>query len=697
MNDSIKTRSLAATLCFICAITALSSCSGDLLKAVESDVAAVERQKALDNEENVSAEKRRPLITGFTTTVTGSTNNPTIPINISAEPRAVSTGGPAAIDGYFLSETNTTPTSGWSASVPVNFELSHANGAHTLYLWVKDSFGNVSNAAQLPVTLQPLPITWPSVYADNVTVTGHEVFTLTAGVGDSLVNDFTVSGIGAGTATVSGTTVAVTPTSRWASGPGTITIAGHTTYGLTISKSVPVTVFNGACVSTSGNDSNPGTIREPFKSIAPAISKCASTYSGTTSLVKIAKGTYSVDGNGASKITVSEGISLQGEYDPGQNFQVFAPATPLTTVIADVSTVGGSLANPLACISFSSGVTNDTTMSNIRVVGGSANYSPGVYCKDASPSITSCQILAGGTGIQKDNRYAVKIVGASAPEIIGNLINCAEGNTSLGGASDIIEVYGFEIKDITTSGCLLVQNKISGGMSKDYSIGIWIDSSDSAGNLWLSKNKFFPSDSLNTRDIYYKGTIGTKISNNLFYIGLGSSPNASSKATALFVNGSTSMLKFYNNTLVFGKPYSAGTEYGLYLQSLSPGNNLEFCNNLFCFYSTSGSVFGVYQVPSTLPKYFYNNGYQDFGTGKPLWANTTTTYETIALLHNYLSSVGSNNVMGGFTLSHTQTEYGLSTTDQRGLNGLAQGWGFSDDILGTTRTIGWSIGYFEKN
>ena len=60
-----------------------------------------------------------------------------------------------AVAGYLLTETASKPsagTTGWTSSAPANYTFSQA-GTKTIYAWVKDAAGNISNAIQRNITI----------------------------------------------------------------------------------------------------------------------------------------------------------------------------------------------------------------------------------------------------------------------------------------------------------------------------------------------------------------------------------------------------------------------------------------------------------------------------------------------------------------------------------------------------------------
>ena len=66
------------------------------------------------------------------------------------------------VTGYRLTETNSAPTTGWTATAPGSYTFGTA-GAKTLYAWARDAAGNVSPArsAGVTITLPPGADTTP--------------------------------------------------------------------------------------------------------------------------------------------------------------------------------------------------------------------------------------------------------------------------------------------------------------------------------------------------------------------------------------------------------------------------------------------------------------------------------------------------------------------------------------------------------
>jgi len=106
--------------------------------------------------------------------------NPSISINSGASSTAsssvtlsLSATDDIGVTGYYLSQTSSTPSSsasGWTSvtsapsySASVSYTLSGGNGTNTVYVWFKDSAGNVSSSDSDSITLQDDPPSNPSI------------------------------------------------------------------------------------------------------------------------------------------------------------------------------------------------------------------------------------------------------------------------------------------------------------------------------------------------------------------------------------------------------------------------------------------------------------------------------------------------------------------------------------------------------
>jgi hypothetical protein len=82
-----------------------------------------------------------PVISAFS--ITATSNSLTVPVT------SFVVSGTSGVSGYLLKESSTAPTavsSGWLVSTPTSFTFSGA-GPRTVYAWVRDAAGNISNPA----------------------------------------------------------------------------------------------------------------------------------------------------------------------------------------------------------------------------------------------------------------------------------------------------------------------------------------------------------------------------------------------------------------------------------------------------------------------------------------------------------------------------------------------------------------------
>jgi parallel beta-helix repeat protein len=87
----------------------------------------------------------KPTITDFT--IPGTSSNLSVPVSSFIASDNV------GVTGYLLTESNTTPSAGsdnWTSTAPTSYTLS-SQGSKTLYAWVKDAAGNVSNSASATI------------------------------------------------------------------------------------------------------------------------------------------------------------------------------------------------------------------------------------------------------------------------------------------------------------------------------------------------------------------------------------------------------------------------------------------------------------------------------------------------------------------------------------------------------------------
>ncbi|MEK9144991.1 MAG: hypothetical protein AAB339_05220, partial [Elusimicrobiota bacterium] len=192
-----------------------------------------------------------------TSTLTGSininggatyTNSTTVTLNLSAS-------NIIGVTGYYLSTSSTKPSSGdtgWTSisstasySADVSYSLSSGNGNQTVYVWYKDTAGNISDVANdsiiLDTTAPTITITSPT--SDSTYTTTSSTISLGGSASDSTswLNSVTWSNSRGGSATASGTIGWSISNIDLASGANTITVTAVDGAGNTGTGTITVT------------------------------------------------------------------------------------------------------------------------------------------------------------------------------------------------------------------------------------------------------------------------------------------------------------------------------------------------------------------------------------------------------------------------------------------------------------------------
>lgn len=674
----------AAIIAFVCIAV---SCSSNLLDSIQDDIAEQKKKEALEKQEGKTPEMRKPVITIFAWQgiTGGTTNNPTVLFSCSAEAKAVSATGSAVISGYYISFNSTTPTldaEGWLSDKPESITFPSINGEHTAYLWVKDSFGNMSDAAPLSNTLALKPLLWNAVYLEGMSVPAHEEFNLTA---DEPLDaaGASVSGAGTGTVALSGTgnqTITVSPSSLWTTGTHTITVTAKTALGLTASASRTFTVFNGVCVSVTGSGSV-GSARQPVGTIAVGITRTQTLYPGGGE-VHISQGEYTTNwADSVNRIILVDGVSLVGGYKPDWTSRDVAG---YQTVIRDQSSSGGNDSpNSNRAVNVPATVTNVTRIDGLKVIGGAGAFSASIYSM-GSPRIQNCTIIA-GTGTAE--RAGLLIAGGNI-EVVSCDINIGSGGNTSVGITYGINSLGLGSPEIRDS-------RISGGRSADQSYGI-------SGNVYLLERNIIDGGNsvINCCVSAHLGS-SAEIRNNILHTG-----DTVTNGTIYGLYAQTlNNIKIRNNTFILKCTPSATNVdgYGVYCKN-NPGPTIE--NNLFISPSVvCTKLVAIYKSNvTTTPPQIRNNGYSGFthATSTLLYESEAgVTYNQSQIANLNAESFASANAVGNANTDSTHRLTSLSPSEftTGGLDGSTNGWLYSDDCSGQPRTgngtTGWSMGCYE--
>ena len=159
------------------------------------------------------------------------------------------------VTGYYLSPNSSTPSSsasGWTSvssstsySGSVSYTLSGSDGSKTVYVWFKDSSGNVSNAASDDITLDTtsptINITSPT--SDATYTATSSTISLGGSASDSTsgIKEVTWTNSSGGSGTASGTTSWTISSISLSNGDNTITVTAKDNAGNTATDIITVT------------------------------------------------------------------------------------------------------------------------------------------------------------------------------------------------------------------------------------------------------------------------------------------------------------------------------------------------------------------------------------------------------------------------------------------------------------------------
>jgi len=209
-----------------------------------------------------------------------------------------------------------------------------------------------------------------------------------------------------------------------------------------------------------GFDSNPGTLDEPKRTIQAAIDAAAEL---PGSAVYVAEGTYELDFQNNKYITLVDGVSLYGGYSADDWEIRNIIDTP--SVLVDMSTEGGSLAEPKRALDGGTDVGPDTIVDGFTIQGGTGLFSAAVRVHQSAPTFTNNRILGGSADALTS--YGVWIVDA-APTF-------SENEISAGTTAGPNKSYGIFMDG--NGDAILDGNHVHGGSGGIDSAGIAASSS----------------------------------------------------------------------------------------------------------------------------------------------------------------------------------------------------------------------------
>lgn len=451
--------------------------------------------------------------------------------------------------------------------------------------------------------------------------------------------------------------------------------------------------------SAAGNDSNPGTMQSPMKSLQAAVSSILPNCSAATSCALAIKGgNYTI----SSSLVISTSFSLFGGFDPADWKNRRADKTslsPYDTIITDTSTgVTGTGPDPYSSIKFINHTgTKEKSIIDGVIVNGPVSANAGSYV--APIGIVNLQAGAGVTirnSVTNDlsSTLSVTSVGFVSSNNAGsiNLINNRFNASLVAGGSST--THGIVYNGSTSTGEIIVTNcDIDAGISTTNSSGFF-PSNTVSGTVTLSKNiitaRSCPAcnsigvtanfatpngfsileNTINTGSgsnsfgISFTGGSGLTVSNNIINSGTCVASNCSSAGIQEVSPASNSSIS--NNTITGGNcTGSPCNSAGLYLAA--PGSHTYSGNTITSGHCNTGSCVTTGIFDNTQATLTFNNNVISSGTCNGNSCDARGYYLSHAF--NSLSSTVtfSNNTISSGTCSGTSCKaFGFSTTNSMG-------------------------------
>jgi hypothetical protein len=418
-------------------------------------------------------------------------------------------------------------------------------------------------------------------------------------------------------------------------------------------------------VHPDGSDDNYGTIDLPKATIQAAIDDAEAAYDSAE--VWVAEGDYPID----DRLLITEDIILRGGYAGNDWFDNDPSMYP--TVVRDTRAFGSN-----EVITFLSGAGAASFLSGFELRGGGGDASVVVFCDGGSPAILQNVIKMGNSS----RAYGIVVDNGSAAEITDNTIEASllpiqqygivadesnpkisQNSISTGGATDF---FGIQL---TASSAEITRNTISGGVQTTQSYGVLASES----TVVLRNNVVDPGSLVNDSDpldLYGVFAIQSDIvlHNNTITGGTGSSVTGQVMSTALM---------------------------------LFQGVSAELINNIFLT-GTADLCTGVWQHSAdSLPAVFQANLMYGSADGNYYYEPTNDAYVLdVAALETRLDTLGvatvDSNLFGPDpVLNATDYSFTGSSPSEVTEGGMDLAGQFTDDILGITRTVPWSMGAYE--
>jgi hypothetical protein len=340
-------------------------------------------------------------------------------------------------------------------------------------------------------------------------------------------------------------TLTISPQSSWSSGTKLISISVEDIAGgkfpaieLTLSR------LNGIIyVKTTGNDGNDGSETLPMLTINAAVIKANSTFG--ISEVRVAAGTYAVDHDSLTHVTMIQGVSVIGGYS-ASDWNVHDPATYVTTIQDTASGGVGDLTTGHRAVEFPSSINNtsiDTILTGFTIEGGTGDFSSAVYIDGAKYTATE-----GGAQI-KDC-----IIEAGNATTIAAGVSGFNGSTVLIQDNKVRNRNGFSNATSTAiysenSALTILNNFINSKVNTSTGTitnGIYIKSSGPAEETQIMHNTIYGGNSSTSNAVVIENNTKTNLVNNIVF-----GNNLANSICVSIVGGASFYLNSFKNNVLY--------------------------------------------------------------------------------------------------------------------------------------------------
>lgn len=434
------------------------------------------------------------------------------------------------------------------------------------------------------------------------------------------------------------------------------------------------TILHVSVDDPGATDSSTGTLAEPFLSIKAAIDY-ANSLSLTSAEVRVAAGNYDVNSLQVTHVIMAEGISLYGGYSSDWSSRDPA-STP--AIIRDSGNISGIRST--SAVDAGSSITTATVIDGFTIIGGNESLTNAITVDGGSPTISN-NIINGGSGTASTT--GLRVINGGSPIVSNNTINGGDG-----GAFSTGIFTG-------NSSAIITNNTIDAGNGTGDTIGIFIRNFGPtiANNIINGGNGGTQSAGIKT-----EGASTVIINNAIDGGGLGSD-----RSYGIYVTGASAPT-IRNNTIDGG---SGGGSVGIQ-NSKTDINPATVIDNNIVFTSAGSTSICIREISLVSnPSSVRNNNlfdcptaiYQDRSSGVSVNLTTITSMEDDLIVEGIATGGNTSDNPKLSSLMRLSFPSPCSVT-QGGIDGLTEGWLFTDDNEGNLRTndglsTGWSMGAYE--